>query len=373
MSGSVDEGMRRLDEASAIATGEELQLPMSLGWALCYVIAACEGVGDFSRAAQWCEAMGEFAERWSGRQLLGVCRSAYGAVLTARGDWVEAEAQLEAAVADLDAARPGMAASGLVRLAELRARQGHRAEARTLFERAGTHRAAVLGLGALALSEGDATAAADAAERVLRRLSPSNALARLPALELLVRARAAQGELERATEACSELERAGTQLGTPYLLGRARLVAGELATRLGDQEEARRAYEDAVDCFDEGEAPYDAAHARLALAAALAALGRDEAAAAETRTARSTLEALGAPPAATSSADAARRALFSDLTPRELEILQLVALGMADGEIAERLVLSPHTVHRHVANVRTKLRLPSRAAAVAYAARAGLL
>ena len=46
----VAEGMRRLDEASAIATGEELQLPISLGWALCYVIAACEGVGDFPRA-----------------------------------------------------------------------------------------------------------------------------------------------------------------------------------------------------------------------------------------------------------------------------------------------------------------------------------
>ena len=50
-----------------------------------------------------------------------------------------------------------------------------------------------------------------------------------------------------------------------------------------------------------------------------------------------------------------------------------MAQGLNDGEIAERLVLSPHTVHRHVANVRTKLRLPSRAAAVAYAARAGLL
>jgi two-component system nitrate/nitrite response regulator NarL len=64
---------------------------------------------------------------------------------------------------------------------------------------------------------------------------------------------------------------------------------------------------------------------------------------------------------------------FAELTPRELEILRLVAQGLNDAEIAERLVLSQHTVHRHVANVRTKLRLPSRTAAVAYAARAGLL
>jgi DNA-binding NarL/FixJ family response regulator len=61
------------------------------------------------------------------------------------------------------------------------------------------------------------------------------------------------------------------------------------------------------------------------------------------------------------------------LTERELEVLRLVADGLSDGEIAERLVVSPHTVHRHVANVRAKLREPSRAAAVASAARRGLL
>jgi len=61
------------------------------------------------------------------------------------------------------------------------------------------------------------------------------------------------------------------------------------------------------------------------------------------------------------------------LSERELEVLRLVAEGMSNEEIADRLALSPHTVHRHVANVRTKLRLPSRAAAVAYASRAGLL
>lgn len=63
----------------------------------------------------------------------------------------------------------------------------------------------------------------------------------------------------------------------------------------------------------------------------------------------------------------------TDLSARELEVLRLVALGLSDREIADRLVLSPHTVHRHVANIRTKLRLPSRAAAVAQAARLGLI
>jgi pimeloyl-ACP methyl ester carboxylesterase/DNA-binding CsgD family transcriptional regulator len=62
-----------------------------------------------------------------------------------------------------------------------------------------------------------------------------------------------------------------------------------------------------------------------------------------------------------------------ELTSRETEVLALVASGLSDREIAERLVLSPHTVHRHVANVRTKLALPTRAAAVAAAAKRGLL
>jgi DNA-binding CsgD family transcriptional regulator len=70
---------------------------------------------------------------------------------------------------------------------------------------------------------------------------------------------------------------------------------------------------------------------------------------------------------------AVRSGSLGELTARELEVLRLVAQGMSDAEIAERLVVSQHTVHRHVANVRTKLRLPSRAAAVAYAARAGLI
>ena len=61
------------------------------------------------------------------------------------------------------------------------------------------------------------------------------------------------------------------------------------------------------------------------------------------------------------------------LSAREAEVLRLVAEGLNDAEIAARLIVSPHTVHRHVANIRTKLNQPSRAAAAAYAARRGLI
>ena len=381
--GRVAEGMRRLDEASAIAAAEELRFPLSQGWALCYLIAACDGVGDFPRATQWCMVMREVAERWGARQLVGVCRSTYGRVLATSGDWVRAEDELVAAVADLEATRPGQASGGLSRLGELRARQGRTDEARALYERAGS--SGVLGLGELDLVDGRPADAADAAERVLRRLPAADVLGRVPALELLVRARAELGRIGEAREAFEELERAGALLGTPYLLGRGRLTAGRLALAAGDHEEARRASEDAIDRLTDASAPYDAAVARISLARALLGLRREDSAAAAARAARDAFAALGAvrelavaeallADLGDPRADGAPVARdLGELSEREVEILRLVAQGLGDAEIAERLVLSPHTVHRHVANVRTKLRLPSRTAAVAYAARAGLL
>jgi DNA-binding NarL/FixJ family response regulator len=380
--GSVQEGMRLLDEASAIAAAEELRLPLARGWALCYLISACEGVGDFPRATQWCSAARVIAERWDARQMLGVCRSAYGNVLATNGDWAAAEVELTGAVADLLAARPAMAAGGLARLGELRARQGRDDDARALFERAGAHPRAVVGLGLLALDSADPAAAADAAERVLRRLSPAAMLDRVPALELLVRARIELRELEAAGESCAELERAGDAIGTPYVRGRARLAAARMFAARGEHDDARRACEDAVDLLVESGAAYETALARLELARALGELGRSGAASAEAGVAREAFAALGAnrdvaraetvarPKASASEID--DRPL-GELTSRELEVLRLVAQGLSDAEIAERLVLSQHTVHRHVANIRLKLRQPSRAAAVAYAARAGLL
>ena len=76
--------------------------------------------------------------------------------------------------------------------------------------------------------------------------------------------------------------------------------------------------------------------------------------------------------------DAPSRAADDDpsaelLTPREREVIALVARGLSEREIAEQLVLSQHTVHRHVANIRLKLGRGSRASAVAEAARLGLI
>ena len=61
------------------------------------------------------------------------------------------------------------------------------------------------------------------------------------------------------------------------------------------------------------------------------------------------------------------------VTAREREVLRLLAEGLTNRQIAERLVVSEHTVHRHVTNILRKLDLPSRTAAAAYAVRAGIL
>jgi pimeloyl-ACP methyl ester carboxylesterase/DNA-binding CsgD family transcriptional regulator len=71
--------------------------------------------------------------------------------------------------------------------------------------------------------------------------------------------------------------------------------------------------------------------------------------------------------------DLASPAADAALSERELEVLRLIAEGMSNQEIADRLALSRHTVHRHVANVRAKLDQPSRGAAAAAAIRAGLI
>jgi ATP/maltotriose-dependent transcriptional regulator MalT len=318
--------------------------------------------------------MRSIGERLNGRHLIGVCRSAYGQVLACRGEWPAAEIELVAALGDLEAMRPGMAPDGLARLGELRVRQGRIEEARALFERALPHRPALVGLGTLALEKGDQQGAADIAERILRRIGEAAPIERVPALELLARARGGLGDFDRAGGALVELADIVERLGTPYLRGRARLVAGEVAELSGDHEHARRSLEDALDLFAECAAPYEAALSGLALSRTLASLGRADAASAEAERAREAFAKLGATrDESRSGAPGQAAGGLGELTPREREVLTLVAQGLSDAEIAERLVVSPHTVHRHVANVRTKLRLPSRAAAVAYATRENLL
>ncbi|MGH2803818.1 MAG: hypothetical protein ACRDL4_12345 [Thermoleophilaceae bacterium] len=161
--GEVEEGMRRIDAAAAAATGGEMSDVDSIETVCCYAIDACKRVRDLERANEWCLRVREIATRFGDRQMFSVCRTHYADVLMWHGDFEDAEAELEAAIAELGAIRPGREVAAVVRLAELRRRQGRTREAAELLARAPSHRLHALVEGLLALDHGDSEAALDAA------------------------------------------------------------------------------------------------------------------------------------------------------------------------------------------------------------------
>jgi DNA-binding NarL/FixJ family response regulator len=362
--GSVAEGIRMLDEASAAAVAGEISQLWAVGRACCYLVTACERVRDFERAAQWSTRMIEFGERWRIPHLFAVCRAHYGAVLVSRGTWAEAEVEFAAAMRTFQECRPGMGFEAVVRLAELRRRQGRLEEATELFRQVEFHPIARLGLAAVALDGGDPALAAELAERFLRQLGDENRIQRLAGLELLARALVELDEGDRAKVAVGELRELADRLGTDSLRASALAAEGAVAAATGEPEAACRCYEDAVDLFQRNGAPFETALARTELARVLRALGRTEAAERQARAADEAMRAIRA---------AADNAPVTELTAREVEVLRLVADGLTNPAIAERLVISEHTVHRHLANILMKLGLSSRAAAAAWAAQRGLV
>jgi DNA-binding NarL/FixJ family response regulator len=288
--------------------------------------------------------------------MFATCRTHYADVLLARGQWHEAEETLTAACRDLAAFRR-KAADGPIRLAELRRRQRRVPEALALLAEAEGHPFVPVVRGLLALDRGEPEPAAEEAERFLRRVGDRDPFARVPALELLVRARLALDDPAAADVAAHELEAIAARVETAPLRAAA-LAARGLVAAATDPAAARAALEDAVHLYDASGARWDAAQARMALADVLRALGRHAEAA--------QFEAVAVDPAPDT------RGL---LTAREQEVLQLVARGRSNDEIARQLVLSVRTVERHVENVYAKIGVSgrtARAAATAWALARGL-
>ena len=387
-SGAVSEGMRNLDEVNTAVIAGELSDRVAIGLSGCYLIAACERVRDYDRAAQWCGRLKEFCAKCGLRPLFAVCRTQYASICLWRGTWLEAEQELCAARDELAASRPAMTGDALVRLAELRRRQGRLDEAKALVDQTPAHGAGLLLRAELLLDCGEKRAAAERAQQYLRHVPIANRTDRTSGLELLVRTLTDLEEWEGAKEALAELLSIAALLSTIPLKAAASFASGYLALGMGKAEEARECFEDAADLYVRSGAPFETGRARIQLAHALGKLGRIKSAMEEASRAQTLLSELRAEletaraqslldafmeiqEADLNAASSSSRA--SGLTKREIEVLRLVAEGLNNQTIAERLFVSDHTVHRHLANILNKLDVSTRAAAVAQAARRGLL
>jgi DNA-binding SARP family transcriptional activator len=290
--GQITEGMRNLDQATAAAVAGELSGLHFAGAVCCHMIYACERVHDVERAAQWCETVSGFCEQWSVPQLFGFCRSHYASVLIRRGRWTDAEAELEAAARAFEHGAPALVFEGILRLAELRRRQGRLAEAAELCERIAWHPAAQLCLAEIALDRGDAPGARDLVARHLRALPAGERLGRAPGLELAIRVHLAMDDAPAAEAGIKELQELADAAGTAQLRASLQLSRGLLARAHGDPASAKRHLEDAVDLWSRMRAPYELARGHIALAELALQADRPEGAARELERARAALHGL---------------------------------------------------------------------------------
>jgi DNA-binding CsgD family transcriptional regulator len=371
--GRVAEGIDLIDQAMAAVSSGEVRGVVTAGDIYCRLLSACERTGDVRRAEQWTGVAERFVE-WSGYALVSTsCRMHYGAILTEVGRWEEAEHELVAALQVSERSYRGMRTFPLVRLAELRVRQGRFEEAERLLETSDWHPLARRARAGIALARGEYALAEDLVGLCLEsedRSQPTCA----PVLELLVEVRVTRTDVDGAMEALRALEDVAAQSGDERARAYAELAAGRVAA--ADTSVAH--FQSALEAFSTLQLPFDAARARAELARAIADRA-PRAASAEARVALREFERLGAAYHADRTAAVLRRLGAADgrswpkgsgeLTKREREVLSLLAEGLSNAEIAERLVISRRTAEHHVASVLAKLGLRSRAEAAAYALR----
>jgi len=372
----VEEGMVLLDEALAAVAGREVEDFMVLEEIFCQLFSACEYAHDVGRADQWIRVGEAIAERRRLPAVSAFCRTHYGGLMTVAGRWPEADAALTDAVRLWGLGQRSWLRTGaLVRLADLRVRQGRLEEARQLLDGLDTDPAAGRALAALHLAEGEAGLARNVLERALDQVEPGST-ASVPLLALLVDVQLEQGAVEDATTTLGTLMHCGAANASAYVNAVTALARGRvcLAGGTGDPLACLRA---ALAGFSRAEMPMELARARLELAAALRN-DQPDVALAEARAALDAFERLQA----ARQVDAAAAVLRSlgvrpatgkratgTLTRREAEVLDLLGHGLSNPEIAERLYISRKTVEHHVGNILAKLGLRSRAEAAAYSAR----
>jgi DNA-binding CsgD family transcriptional regulator len=362
--GRVREGLALLDESMVVATTQELQ-PFTVGIVYCGVILACSDAFEVVRAREWTQVLTEWKEHQPELvAFTGRCLVHRAEILQLGGAWADAleEARL-ARMRFLETRNPAVGVAHY-RQAELLRLQGDFGAAEEAYREASRFGwEPQPGLAQLRLAQGKTESALAAIRRATAEVTePIKRAALHPAhVEIAL----AAGEVEEARTACLELRALAERYESAMLDAIVAYAEGAVAAAKGDAQSALARLRLSQRIWLALDAPYEVARTRELIAKACAALGDDEAGMLELEAARELFERLGAAP------DLARLSTRSGttygLSERELEVLRLVASGKSNREVASTLVISEHTVARHLQNIYAKLRISSRSAATAFA------
>ncbi len=360
--GRTVEGLARLDEAMVgVCAGETS--PMVTGIVYCGVVRDCWSVYELGRAMQWTAAMSVWCDSQPElANFTAECKVHRAGLKQFHGRWEEALGELaRVSHADVHVESAAMAAYAQGDIDRLCGRfESAEAAFKTAAELGLEPQP---GLALLRLARGSTQAAAAMVRRALAEIHEPGRR-----VELLVAATEvflAVDDTTAATQAAAQLAAIESRQASPVLTALAGQTQASVDVASGRSAQALEALRSALRVWRQVDAPYAEARTRVLLAQACRALGDTESADRELATARNLFEQLGAAP----DLAAARRRSSTDrlLTPREVEVLRLVARGASNKVIARELVLSERTVDRHVSNIFVKLGVASRAAATAYA------
>jgi DNA-binding CsgD family transcriptional regulator len=367
----VDEGFMLLDQVMLEVT-EGTVSPIMTGLVYCSVIDACQQVYAVARAREWTEALADWCEAQP--QMIafsGTCLVHRAELMQLNGQWPSAVHEARLACARY--ANAGLEPSGAAfyQQAEVHRLRGDYEAAEECYGQASQSGFEPQpGLALLRLAQGNR----DVAQASIRRIMGTSCdrLQRLRLLPACAEIMLAVGELAAARHACSELSELAQRFGTDVLVAMAAQVEAAVALAEGDAQRALGLARGAFHTWQRVQAPYEAARARTLAGMACRALADGEGARLELEAAMATLEQLGASPELDRVQKLARGSQpgvpdTHGLTPRELEVLRLVAAGMTNKAIGGALFVSDKTVDRHLSNIFNKLDVSTRTAAAAYA------
>ncbi|MCZ2826124.1 MULTISPECIES: LuxR C-terminal-related transcriptional regulator [unclassified Modestobacter] len=375
--GETASGLAHLDEA-IVTVGAGRASPIAVGIVHCAAIIACQQVFDLRRAQEWTAALDDWCDAHPDLvPFRGQCLVHRSELAQWRGDWDQAVIEADLACRWLADASDPAAGMAHYQRAELHRMRGEHALAEASYEEAlALGHDPHPGLALLWLAQGRTEAAAGAMRCAVEGTSPahpgvvSELRAPRPRSLLLaaqVEVMLAAGDVAAARTACGDLDGDADVPRTGALRAISARARGMVELDEGRYASALRALTDARADWTHLQAPYELARTRVLLARALRALGDEGTASMEDAAARRVFEAVGAAPDLERLPAPPAGGPATQLTPRELDVIRLVAAGRTNREIAEQLVISDKTVARHLHNAFTKLDLPNRAAATAYA------